>query len=202
MVGVSLLNVPSFNRGDVECQFCDRLFSTGAQLAGHMAASHGHSSPVWDYVAGSRCRACLKQFWTMSRLRGHLAGGGPCLAALVSMVCPEKGTDELSEPGSLDDFLEGAPAIRLSGTLRWIDPEALTHIKARIAEATPFERVLLCRSARAFGKGRCEAFESFLDVMEPKQLSRGPKLPPEPSMEISGSILQIPCFSSLRFGGS
>ena len=91
----------------------------------HMAASYGQRRPASDYFEGSRRRS----------LPEALLDGEPVCVA----IWREEGPVWLpSQPwfavrtalSCQDDSLEGAPAIGLSGPLRRVDPEAMTHRKA------------------------------------------------------------------------
>ena len=62
--------------GCVVCSECSATFASGSHLAAHMHHFHQHRSLQCLYAHGTRCRWCLKQYWTVNRLREHLAAGG------------------------------------------------------------------------------------------------------------------------------
>ena len=67
---------------------CGQAFSSPQGLAAHRRLKHGHHAPEFGYVDSPTCPICLRYFWTINRVRQHLAyiprggGGNPCFNEL------------------------------------------------------------------------------------------------------------------------
>ena len=73
--GVSWTHTATGSSLQLPCPECSQLFANGSHLMTHAAQCHSHICPSRKYATGSKCPHCLKQFWTVERLRRHLASG-------------------------------------------------------------------------------------------------------------------------------
>ena len=185
--GSAQFRLPAAGAGGVCCPLCDFECSTGAQLAGHIAAAHHHRNPARPFMQGTHCRACLKQYWCPERLMAHLSSGSACLAFLVATVEPvTQLVEQIERPVDSEFDVLQAPVVRLQGPLRPVADDAIAQLTGYISQASAAERVVLCRAARAFNKGKCELTDCFLDVMAPPDLDKGPSV--RPPMNPDGKV--------------
>ena len=115
------------------CYACGGCFGSRRALAGHAARCDGYVSPAWDVIHDTTCPACLRQFWTVSRIREHYTKGSPRCAQLVArhldapspLVREEllkvSGQQRTHRRSSRHQVHDGnRPAVRCSGPLpRW-----------------------------------------------------------------------------------
>jgi hypothetical protein len=73
---------------DFACCLCLATFVTRKALAVHLAKVHQQFRPARHFAHGTRCRACLKQYHTRTRLVEHLRRVPRCLNLLVLVYPP------------------------------------------------------------------------------------------------------------------
>ena len=111
-------------RGTLHQCWCQRSFQSTTALAVHQRKAHGQHAPEFALVKDVYCPCCLKNFWSLQRVRQHLAymprSGGPnrCFQQLM-----ERGTnlethhiERRSIPGALKG-INRLEAIQLPGPL-------------------------------------------------------------------------------------
>ena len=117
----------------------------------------------------------------------HLSSGSGCLAFLVATVEPvTQLVEQIERPVDSEFDVLQAPVVRLQGPLRPVADDAIAQLTGYISQASAAERVVLCRAARAFNKGKCELTDCFLDVMAPPDLDKGPSV--RPPMNPDGKV--------------
>ena len=152
----------------IPCPMCDELLSSGSHLAVHAAYAHGHACLSRLYSPGTRCRACLKEHWSITRQRRHLSAGPACLAFLVATIPPltEEEVAEADATNSLhlrqaksnggSDPASRWPVLRTPGPLRPLPADAEAELALAWSNASPFERMALAKSLVNFSGQYCE----------------------------------------------
>ena len=166
------------------CPVCGDLFPSGSHIAIHAANVHGHICPSRRYASGTRCRACLKEQWTVSRLRRHLSSGTSCLAKLLASVPPlsQEGIDEMDSLSSVQlrsskmaggsSQAERAPTLRAHGPLRPMPEDLEAQLLAAWADASPFEKIALSKSFLSLAGESFEALSLLVEVSPPPVFDR------------------------------
>ena len=188
--GVAWVRSQFLQPGCVACPECCLSFESGSHLATHMAHVHGFISLPRLYTTGTTCRWCLKQFWTVDRVREHLASGVPCLAFLLAAV-PPISSEQLACVDSLHcsqrqeaKKLGGAtlcrrlPPVRLQGPRLSLPPDLVECVVDSLHSLSSFARISLWRSASAVAKLGFDGLVPSLDLLEPELLTRASAAPP------------------------
>ena len=179
--------------GCVVCSECSATFASGSHLAAHMHHFHQHRSLQCLYAHGTRCRWCLKQYWTVNRLREHLAAGGPCLAFLIASVPPLSDAclgavdavhlQQLADARSAGkvQILDRLPPLALCGPRRPCPSELVCEVSAALASLSESSRLPLWKSAHSLlGLGFSE-LEPALDAWEVAPTTRASVSAPPPN---------------------
>ena len=192
--GVSWVRQKLLGDERVPCPMCDELLSSGSHLAVHAAYAHGHTCLSRRYSPGTRCRACLKEHWSISRQRRHLSAGPPCLAFLVAAVPPMSDAEVAEADASNSEFLRQVknsgssntasrwPVLRTPGPLRPMPADVEAELAHAWTMSNPFERMALAKSLVSFSSQHCEILSIPVDVDPVLNLERahGNPLPTNP----------------------
>ena len=93
---------------------CGCHFDTKAKLSVHFFKKHKRVAEYRQYVQGTCCAACGKQFWTGGRLAAHLRASSACVETLRTMQCvvqdiqPGFGSRKLRQ-SELENYTPAAP---------------------------------------------------------------------------------------------
>ena len=188
--GVAWVRGQVTDPGCIACPECCEVFASGTHLSAHMHHVHKARSVVKEYAAGTRCRWCLKQYWTVNRLREHLAAGGPCLAFLCSAIPP---LDEaaLADADSLHlrqlnaakvscgcTLEDRAPPLPLLGPRLAIPVDLVANVSALLSSLSDFSRGPLWRSAASLVRLGFADLEASVDSLEVTPTKRALASPP------------------------
>ena len=188
--GVQWVRAHVSHPGSIACPECCLTFDSGSHLATHMAHAHRYISTARQYASGSRCRWCLKQYWTVARLREHLAAGSSCLALLVASLPPldasqladvdqlhveqRRESKRLGGTASVDRF----PPLQCCGPRLPMPSDLVACLSVELHGMSSFARASLWRSALAVQRLGFPELESVLDALEPMSLCRAQVAPP------------------------
>ena len=178
----------------VLCPVCGDSFPSGSHLSIHAVNAHSHICLSRLYTRSSRCRACLKEHWTITRMRRHLSSGPACLAFLIASVQPMNAEQVAEADGDnavhlrvakmagASDEASRRPVIRAPGPLRPVPEDAEAELAVAWAGATPFERVALARSLQNFAAQFCETLSIPVEaepllVMDRAHCAEPPRFP-------------------------
>ena len=79
---------PQHDSEEVPCPDCGQNFSSQVVLASHRAAKHQYLNPLRQFVVGSVCRCCSKQFHSYPRHYHHVRSRPRCAAYAKANVMP------------------------------------------------------------------------------------------------------------------
>lgn len=84
------------------CMQCSKACRSLGGEGAHMHRVHGEVHPVRHFMGSTQCSVCLKEYFTMGKLKMHLRRSDPCRMALVG-----RGFQEPVQPGlgSQEDML-------------------------------------------------------------------------------------------------
>ena len=176
--------------GSIVCPECCLEFESGSHLATHMAHAHSYISSAREYVAGTTCRWCLRQYWSVARAREHLAAGSLCLAMLVASIAPLRDeeldwVDKLHvEQRHVAKKHGGAvsslrlPPVQCHGPRRPVPPDLAACLSVELHSLSSFARSALWRSTCAAKKLGLLDVTPALEALEPVPLSRAFVSPP------------------------
>ena len=182
--GVAWAHATTGSRLQLPCPECTQLFANGSHLMMHAAQCHGHVCPSRRYAKGSRCGHCMKQFWTVERLRRHLASGPECLAAMMSTTRPLSAAELLavdarhleetraSKASGRSTHGERAPILKLSGPKPHVPTSAEQDLAFAVCDASPFDMLSLRKSAIALAT-RC--FPAVLPLIDNQSVVEAPR---------------------------
>ena len=117
----------------LQCDKCTLKFSSEQSLALHRFKAHGLKNQMRQYVDGTHCPVCLRQFWSRERIINHIRYRsqvcrtnimlhGPCLSVEEADILDrsENGANTgLQRKGRRRHHAE-LPAVRLQGPLQTV----------------------------------------------------------------------------------
>ena len=117
----------------VSCDLCTMKFRSEQALALHRYKVHGFKNYMRQFVQGTHCPVCLKQFWTRERIINHLRCrshvcrnnlllAGPCLSVdqADDLDALEYGANASRQRKGQRRHQADLPVVRLQGPLRAI----------------------------------------------------------------------------------
>ncbi|CAE7731174.1 unnamed protein product [Symbiodinium sp. CCMP2592] len=115
------------------CWACEVTFSTKAKLSVHLFKTHGRVAAYRQFLHGTICEACGKQFWSGRRLAAHLRASRPCVSTLrrqrrpVENVQPGFGSRAMRKD-DVENYTLSAPELHFmpiagEGEDRWFGPQ-------------------------------------------------------------------------------
>ncbi|CAE7768865.1 unnamed protein product [Symbiodinium sp. CCMP2592] len=72
------------------CPICQKKFAKRSGLGVHFFKTHGRHAEYREFLDGSRCKACNKEFWTIGRLEDHLRYSNKCVRVLRRDYKPQQ----------------------------------------------------------------------------------------------------------------
>ena len=180
--GVQWVRAHVSQPGSITCPECCVELESGSHLATHMAHVHGYVSSAREYAAGTVCKWCLKQYWSVERLRTHLSAGSQCLAMLVASLSPLNAAQmELVDKQHCDQRhaskrLGGAvdfdrlPPVQCCGPRRPVPLDLAESLSVELHSMSSFARAALWRSACAVQKLGLADLGLSLEALEPVPL--------------------------------
>jgi len=102
------------------CMFCGLRFKTLAGEGAHMNRTHGKVHPVRTLMDGTQCGACLKEYFTYSKLKHHLIRADSCRRQLIGRklrVVPEPGEGSTSNAALHHSWDGRLPPLQAAGPL-------------------------------------------------------------------------------------
>lgn len=133
------------------CMLCELRFKSFAGESAHMNRTHGKVHPVRTLMDGTQCGACLKEYFTFSKLKHHLIRATTCRQQLLGRkmsVAPTPGDGSTSN-AALHLLWDGRlPPLQAEGPLppevcpRDFEPEHHDLFEIEILEIDTFEQAV------------------------------------------------------------